>query len=247
MTPRSLAGRRVLVTRAVDDAMAWATALAEAGAVPVVFPCLSTQPIADAGTAERLRAAVADADWIGVTSRRGVQSAAVLLGAPLPKRIRVAAVGPETARAARELWGRSDLEASHPTLAGLTADLLGTTDSADASPATHLVLAGARIGRREGVPALVERGWRVTAVAVYETVPAAATDRRVDLGAEHLDDILLASPSAVTGLRNLACLPTKVRIFTIGPTTTAAARAAGLVVTAEARRPGLDGLLEAMQ
>ncbi len=245
--PPLLIGRRVLVTRALDDAVAWATALAHFGAVPVVFPCLTTRPITDAGTAERLRTAVADADWIGVTSRRGVQSAAALLGTPLPERVRVAAVGPVTARAAFDVWGRSDLVATHSTSEGLVADLLGTTDSAGASSGAHLVLAGARTGRRRGVHALRERGWRVTTVAVYETVPAAATGQRVDLGAEHLDDILLASPSAVTGLRNLACLPKTVRIFTIGPTTTAAARAAGLVVTAEARRPGLDGLLEAMQ
>lgn len=247
MTTQSLNGRRVLVTRALDDAMAWATELAHVGAEPVVFPCLSTRAITDAVTAERLRTAVTDADWIGVTSRRGVQSAAALLGAPLPEHVRVAAVGPATARAASELWRRADLVATHHTVEGLIADLLGTTDSAGASPATHLVLAGARGGRRQGVHALLERGWRVTTVAVYETVPAAPTDRRVDLGAERLDDILLASPSAVTGLRNLACFPKNVRIFTIGPTTTAAARAAGLVVTAEARRPGLDGLLEAMQ
>ncbi|MBA4072899.1 MAG: hypothetical protein C0497_13825 [Gemmatimonas sp.] len=247
MMNHSLIGRRVLVTRALDDAMAWATELAHVGAVPVVFPCLSTRPITDAVTAERLRTAVADADWIGVTSRRGVRSAAALLGAPLPERVRVAAVGPATARTASDLWGRSDLVATHPTLEGLTADLLVTTDSADASHGTHLVLAGARTGRREGMQALLARGWRVTTVAVYETVPAPPTGRRIDLGTERLDDILLASPSAVTGLRNLASVPKAVRIFTIGPTTTAAARAAGLVVTAEARRPGLDGLLEAMQ
>lgn len=244
---QSLIGRRVLVTRALDDAMAWATELAHVGAEPVVFPCLSTRPITDAVTAERLRTAVVDADWIGVTSRRGVHSAAALLGVPLPERVRVAAVGPATARAASDLWGRTDIVATHHTVEGLIADLLGTPDSASASPGPHLVLAGARSGRRQGVHALLARGWRVTVVAVYETVPAAPTGRRVDLGAEHLDDILLASPSAVTGLRNLACLPKNVRIFTIGPTTTAAARAAGLVVTAEARRPGLDGLLEAMQ
>lgn len=245
--PGSLHGRRVLVTRALDDANAWAAELAHVGAEPVVFPCLSTRPITDAGTAARLRKTVADADWIGVTSRRGVESAAALLGVPLPERVRVAAVGPTTARAASEFWGRNDLVATHHTVEGLIADLLATTDSADVSSRPLLVLAGARGGRREGLHALRARGWRVTVVAVYETVPAAATGRRVDLEAEHLDDILLASPSAVTGLRNLARLPRNVRIFTIGPTTTAAARAAGLVVTAEARRPGLDGLLEAMQ
>lgn len=243
----SLNGRRVLVTRALDDAMSWATELAHAGAVPVVFPCLSTRPIHDAGTVRRLRIAVSVADWIGVTSRRGVRAAAALLGGPLPERMRVAAVGPATAGAAVELWGRTDLVATRHTVEGLCADLLGTTDSADVSGGPHLVLAGAQGGRPDGVHALRARGWRITVVAVYETVPAAPTGRRVDLATEHLDDILLASPSAVTGLRNLACCPKNVRIFTIGPTTTAAARAAGLVVTAEARRPGLDGLLEAMQ
>lgn len=247
MTAQSLHGRRVLVTRALDDAMAWATELAHVGAEPVVFPCLSTHPVTDARTAERLQAAVADADWIGVTSRRGVQSAAALLGGPLPACVRIAAVGPATARAASDLWGRTDLVATHHTLEGLIEDLIDATEVADTSLRAHLVLAGARGGRREGVRALRARGWRVTVVAVYETVPAAPTGGRVDLACEHLDDILLASPSAVTGLRNLACFPKHVRIFTIGPTTTAAARAAGLVVTAEARRPGLDGLLEAMQ
>ena len=247
MTTQSLHGRRVLVTRALDDAVAWATELAHAGAVPVVFPCLSTRPIHDAGTVRRLRSAVSVADWMGEPARRGGHAAAALLGGPLPERVRVAAVGPATAGAAADLWGRTDLVATRHTVEGLIADLLGTTDSTDDSAGQHLVLAGARSGRRQGVHTLIARGWRVTTVAVYETIPAAATGRRVDLGVEHLDDILLASPSAVTGLRNLACLPTKVRIFTIGPTTTAAARAAGLVVTAEARRPGLDGLLEAMQ
>jgi uroporphyrinogen-III synthase len=36
-------------------------------------------------------------------------------------------------------------------------------------------------------------------------------------------------------------------VYTIGPSTTAAAREAGLAVTAEAREPSLEGLVEAMQ
>jgi uroporphyrinogen-III synthase len=61
-----------------------------------------------------------------------------------------------------------------------------------------------------------------------------------------VDDVLLASPSAVTGLVNCAVLPKVVRVITIGATTSAAAVAAGLSVTAEARWPNLDGMLEAM-
>ena len=39
----------------------------------------------------------------------------------------------------------------------------------------------------------------------------------------------------------------RVNVYTIGPATTAAARGAGLAVTAEAREPSLEGILEAMQ
>ncbi len=58
------------------------------------------------------------------------------------------------------------------------------------------------------------------------------------------DNVLLASPSAVTGLMNQVDLDIPVNIFTIGPSTSAAARANGLVVTAEAATPSLHGLLE---
>jgi len=38
-----------------------------------------------------------------------------------------------------------------------------------------------------------------------------------------------------------------VSVYTIGPSTTAAAREAGLAVKAEAREPSFEGILEAMQ
>lgn len=56
--------------------------------------------------------------------------------------------------------------------------------------------------------------------------------------------ILLASPSAVKGLLARADVPESVQVFSIGPTTTAAARAAGLQVAGQASRRDLDGLLE---
>ena len=57
---------------------------------------------------------------------------------------------------------------------------------------------------------------------------------------------VLASPSAVTGFVNQVDIDIPVNIFTIGPSTSAAARAQGLAVTAEAREPSLAGILEAM-
>ena len=69
----------------------------------------------------------------------------------------------------------------------------------------------------------------------------------IDLAGEGIGDVLLASPSAVQGLLNVASFPAETRIFTLGPTTTAAVVAAGLVVSGEAMRPDLDSLVEAMQ
>jgi uroporphyrinogen-III synthase len=51
----------------------------------------------------------------------------------------------------------------------------------------------------------------------------------------------------VTGFVHQIELDAPVAVVTIGPSTTAAARNAGLDVTAEARVPSLEGILEALQ
>ena len=242
-----LMGRRVLVTRAAEDAGEWAEQLERHGARPVLLPCLVSVPLTDSGTTASLRAALADADWLLVMSRRGVQSVADLIGKAFPEKMRVAAVGPATARAAADRWGCVDMVATTPTSEGLATDLTTLVDTTSDGPSPHAVIAGAVDGRRDAEIILTSCGWRVTFVPVYQTLAAPVSADRLDLRASAVDDILLASPSAVLGLLNRTVHPCTARIFTIGPTTTAAARAAGLVVAAEARRPGLDGMLEVMQ
>ena len=82
---------------------------------------------------------------------------------------------------------------------------------------------------------------------VYRTKPAAPTTPKQALSELGADKILLASPSAVTGLVNRLEFDAAADVLSIGPSTTRAARAAGLTVTAEAARPSLEGLMEAMQ
>jgi uroporphyrinogen-III synthase len=67
-----------------------------------------------------------------------------------------------------------------------------------------------------------------------------------DLAHDGIHDVLLASPTAVAGLLNIARIPDRARVITIGPTTSAAARNTGLAVSAEARRPTFEAMLEAM-
>lgn len=246
MSARPLAGRTVLVTRAAEDAERWAGRLVELGARAVVMPCLDCEWIADAGTAGRLRSAIASADWLLVASRRGAEAVARLLEGRLPARIRVAALGPASAAAARESLGRVDLVADEPASRGLGRALVEHERRSGGTRVVRAVVAGAAGGREEAEAELVAGGIEVTRVAVYRTVPTAPVGAKRDLIAEGVDSILLASPSAVTGLLNRALPPRAARVITIGPTTSAAARAAGLTVAAEARRPDLESMLEAI-
>lgn len=246
-----IAGRRILITREADDARRWAHRLATAGALPIVFPCIMCEPITDADTMTRFDAAFDACDWIVLTSVRGVEALAALLERRVPKanlreqlgRRCIAAVGPSTALATSRHFGRVDLVAGRATGADLGADLGARL----AGTGKVVLVLGAEGGRTDVESALAVANVPCSRVNIYRTLPIAGPRTPRDLAAEGVQDILLASPSAVAGLCNAAVIPQDARIVTIGPTTTSAARDAGLRVWAEARQPSLEGMLEALQ
>ena len=106
MTSCTLTGRRILVTRALEDARVWADRLGALGADAVILPCIQAELFSDPLTRETLAAALLDAAWLCVTSPRGVEAVA-RLGVPLTAELRIAAVGEATANAARALRARA--------------------------------------------------------------------------------------------------------------------------------------------
>ena len=258
MTP--LAGRRILLTRDEEDCAAWAAEIEGLGAVPLVFPCIVCRDIDTPELRDRLAAELPRARWLAFTSRRGAASFARLRGgrsrgaapsgepgaaqpAALPDGVKVAAVGPATARAVAAALGRVDLAGGPSGTAAALAEALvprlGIGDrvllavAENASPAfEETVRASGRACHR---------------LDVYRTLPVPERTPKRAVSTLGADDVLLASPSAVAGFVNQVRLDRAPGIFTIGPSTTEAARAAGLDVTAEAPRPGLRGLLEAMR
>jgi uroporphyrinogen-III synthase len=246
MKARALAGRKVLVTRALEDAERWASRLTLLGAVPVVFPCLILEMIDNQEIRQSLHDALREARWLVLTSTRGAVAAGVLLGGELPAHVRVAVVGPTTARAAIGSVGRVDLMAKTASSGGLGAELADVVRDDSGMGALGVVVAGAVGGRDEAEIALRAAGVAVTRLDLYRTTPIPRATKKRQLGAEGIQDVLLASPSAVRGLMNAAVVPVDARVIAIGPTTSAAARAAGLAVTAEARRPSLEGMIEVM-
>jgi uroporphyrinogen-III synthase len=233
---------RVLVTRSEEDCAEWAERLRARGARPVTLPCIHCETLDTPVLRAALAAAAAETEWIVFTSRRGVE-AFVALGGRRLARARIAVVGAGTAAAAEQSLGCVDL------VGGGTAALLAgalASSGALAKGARVLLALAANAGdvlERE----LTAAGARCTRLEVYRTVPAPATATKRAMSALGADNVLLASPSAVTGFVHQVEIDMPVYIYTIGPSTTAAAVHEGLAVTAEAREPSLEGLLEAMK
>jgi len=241
---KRLAGARVLITRGEDDCAEWAAELERRGARPVLLPCIRSEPIDTPELRASLKGALADADWLVLTSRRGVEACARLLSPALgPTRARVATVGAATADEARERLGRADL------VGGGNAAALGAALTADArfTRGARVVLALAANAGDALEGSLAAAGARCARFDVYRTIPAPPAAQKRALSSLGAERVVLASPSAASGFVHQVDLDAPVAIYTIGPSTTAAARALGLAVTAEAREPSLEGILEAMQ
>ena len=253
-------GLTVLLTRAREDAAVWAEGLAARGARAVVFPCIEPQPIRDAATAAALTAALCGADWRVLSSVRGVHGVAEFAGSRSVADVSIATVGNATAAAADQELGRVDLVAADGTgrdLAEALAQRLVETqarqpiESTEQSrrgddQAVRVVAAGAQGSRRDLDEVLEPLGIEVSRVAVYRTAVARGEGRRESIASMGVDAIFLASPSAVSGLLARARVPEGVGIITIGPSTTRAAREAGLRVDGEACRRDLEGMIEAI-
>jgi uroporphyrinogen-III synthase len=235
--------RRALLTRSEEDCAEWAARLARHGVDSVALPCIRCEPIDTASTRAMLVAALPSADWLVFTSRRGVEAFVALAQLVPPLQCRVAVVGATTAETAKTELGRVDVVAAG-TAAALAATLV---DVGDLRRHPRVLLAVAENAGETLEQALAAAGAKCTRVDLYRTVPAPPAEPRRPLSALCVDNVVLASPSAVTGFVRQVDVDAPVDIYTIGPSTTAAAQRAGLTVTAEAREPSLEGILEAMQ
>ena len=161
-------------------------------------------------------------DWLVLTSRVAAELLFARLNGPLPP---IAVIGPGTAEAVRERGVEPALVAHRSTQEGLLEEL--------PSPAGRVLFAGAEDAR----PLLAgELGADV--LPLYRTVPETV------LEFPDGDLVVLASASAA---RALAGLGSAAACVTIGPLTSAQARAAALDVVAEAETHDVDGLTAAVK
>lgn len=116
----------------------------------------------------------------------------------------------------------------------------------DGSASVAVLFPRAEAARDILAPGLRAKGWVVDEVVAYRTTAAHPDDGDI-AAARHADAVVFASPSAVERTIDLLTaggIPGAVA--SIGPATSAAARTAGLVVSAEAEHRSVDGLVEAV-
>lgn len=256
-----LFGKRVLVTRAREQAGELSRKLRDAGASATVLPTIVIRPPSDPAPLEHAARRASSYDWIALTSVNGVAhffaaldrlglDARALGGA------RVAAIGPGTAAALRAHGVRADLIPGEFRGEALAAALLsGERPGALARAWPRVLLPRAAVARDVFPDAIRAAGGEVDVVTAYETVPpdAEAAERlREALRQRSFDVITLTASSTVTNLLDLLgdeapALLAGVTLASIGPITTATAEKAGLRVAVTASTYTIDGLIEALQ
>jgi uroporphyrinogen III methyltransferase/synthase len=236
-----LFGRRIVVTRAGDQAADFAARLRDCGAEVIEFPTIAFGQPSSHATLDRAIAEAAGFDWIIFTSARGVDAfidRLRILGRDLRATgtSAIAAIGPATAD---RLGQHALIVAAMPTAyrAEAIIDAIGPSRIAGA----RILIPRAEVAREVLPELLVRQGAREVVVApTYRTI--LPTDGDVDriralAAAKMIDLVTCTSSSTVTNFHAIVGDPAlQIPVAAIGPITAETARANGftVIVTAEA-------------
>ena len=252
----SLAGKRVLVTRAAEQAGPFISQLQQRGLQVVECPTIQLAPPEQWGPVDAALQQLATFDWLILTSSNGVsfffeRLAALGLSAAALNGCNVCVVGPKTAEALMRRGVTAHLVPEQFTGEGVVAAFSG------------IDLRGKRVlfpkadGARDLIPRLLaEQGAVVVDPVLYRTLlPAQLPEAaRHALEARELDLAIFSAPSTVQnlatlvgGAERLAQLLQGVTVASIGPITSQACRELGLTVAVEPHQATLPDLLAALE
>ena len=164
--------------------------------------------------------------------------------------LRVAVVGPATARA----WTELTVTAPDLVARGSATALLEEPELAGPLPAPNaarrVLLPASALADPALADGLRRAGWEVEQVAAYTTVTADAHDLPPDLdrtwATGGVDTVVLTAPSTTRAVLELLGPPPQgTGLVAIGATTAAATRELGLTVAAVAPSPTPEGVLQA--
>ena len=245
-----LFGKRIVVTRAKGQAEALSARLRVLGADVVELPTIEIRPAADPAPLDQAIASLSCYDWLIFTSANGVRFFLERLDRSTADlrmlRARICAIGPATRAAVEALHLKVDLMGKEYVAEGLV-DAFEPYELAG----KRVLLPRAAVARDLVPKELARRGARVDVVEAYRTVipEEMAEHARAIFGGLHKPHaITFTSSSTVQNFVAAAGIEMAagVRVATIGPVTSNAARGLGLHVDAEAQPFTVDGLVNAV-
>lgn len=241
--------RRVVVTRARDQASSLVLALVDRGLAPVAVPTIATEP--DVDGARRALASLAQANWVLVTSANAVGALASAANGSrtLPGHgdgPRWAAVGIATARALRS----AGVEVAYRPSRASARDLAATVPIV---PGERILLPRGDLADEALIRGLEARGAEVDAVVVYRTIeaPGASVDALRAALATPPEAAIVTSGSSVRGLLALADrlgrreAALRIPLIAIGQETAAEGTRLGFTIGAIATRQAVGAIADA--
>jgi uroporphyrinogen-III synthase len=251
----SLKGRRIVVTRAREQAGDLVRALQEHGAEAVIAPVIRIQPLDNLGPLRAALTGLSAYRWVVFTSQNAVQIVFDRLVAwGLTPRVfsstAVAAIGTATADA---LTLRGVVPALVPSefVAEALAEAL-IQHSRGSLVGARVLIPSAEEAREALAEGLRRHGAEVETIAVYRTVPMQTDLSRLatDITIGRIDAVTFTSSSTVRSFVDLVGRPaaTSGRFVaaTIGPVTAGTARELGLQNIIEAEPHTVPGLVESL-
>lgn len=249
---RALFAKRVLITRAGEQADEFARALLERGAEPIVAATIAIEPPDDGAAAQRAIDALQTFAWLVFTSRNGVDAFFELLetrtlDARTIGAAKVGAIGERTAARLRERGVLADAVPGDFVGEAIAALILERTNAGD-----RILIFRAQEARDVLPRTLEEAGRIVTVVPAYKTV--VPCNDRLSTQLERADILTFTSASTVRGFTAIlggnAAAAAAARgkcVACIGPITARAATDAGIAVDVVATQYTMTGLLDALE
>ena len=238
---RPLVGKRIVVTRAVEQSRELLARLESMGATVLLFPAVSFSEPSDTAELDRAIRSLGKFDWILFTSANAARFFAHhcrKLGVEPSQdgTYQCAAVGPATASA---------VAAEGFSVDHVAQEFLGVALAQELSASLggkKILLPRSERARPDLPHALRAAGGEVTEVVAYHTGGVGAIEPEVMQAIQELqvDVISFFSPSAIENMRGelgeevLFQLGAKAAVAAVGPVTAAALRNAGLPVAIEA-------------
>jgi uroporphyrinogen-III synthase len=250
-----LAGKRIIVTRAPEQAGELVGTLEAMGAEVSLMPTVRFAPPEDWSATDEAIRRLPEFDWILLTSQNAARffclrcrELGLGVGSVGTPKLRVATVGPATAEAATQEGLRVDFVAKRSTGEALARELTGSLRN------KHVLLPRSDRGDSRLPAALREAGAQVSEVIVYRTAAPEKLDAAMvgRLRRAEVDAIVFASPSAFHNLcdaidaAELAKLAGSVHFAAIGPTTAQALRQSGLRPEIEASESSSASLADSI-